>query len=165
MVLMVFVWVMLMNVVDLILVDWVMGVNYFFGMFGVYVLYYCVVVMVDLNGMFGMLFVVLILMIYYSFKIKGVGGFVYELLLVLFGVKWYFVLFNLIFNIIEFFVKVVLLGMWLFGNMYVGELVFLLIVLFGLVWMFGVDVLVLGFVGYVVVGVVWVIFYILIVLL
>jgi len=119
----------------------------------------------DLNGTFGMSFAVLILMIYYSFKIKGAGGFAHELLSAPFGAKWYLAPFNLILNIIEFLAKAVSLGMRLFGNMYAGELVFLLIALLGSVWTFGADTSALGFVGHVVAGAVWAIFHILIVLL
>lgn len=161
---MVFVWVVLMNFFDFFLVDLLGCVIGLFGLLDV-IFYYCIVLMVDLNGMFGIVFGVFVLMIYYSIKIKGVGGFVYELLLVLFGVYLLLWILNFVFNIVEYFVKIVLFGMWLFGNMYVGELLFLLIVLFGSMWSFGGDVMFFGFVGYVIVGSVWVIFYILIVLL
>ena len=108
---------------------------------------------------------VLVLMIYYSFKIKGVGGFTHELLSAPFGAKWYLAPFNLILNLIEFLAKAVSLGMRLFGNMYAGELVFLLIALLGSIWTFGADLSALGFVGHVLAGTVWAIFHILIVLL
>lgn len=163
--LMVFVWVTLMNAVDLIPVDWVTGVNHLLGTFGVHVPHHRAVATADLNGTFGMSFAVLILMIYYSFKIKGAGGFAHELLSAPFGAKWYLAPFNLILNIIEFLAKAVSLGMRLFGNMYAGELVFLLIALLGSVWTFGADTSALGFVGHVVAGAVWAIFHILIVLL
>ena len=72
---------------------------------------------------------------------------------------------NLALNIIEFVAKTVSLGMRLFGNMYAGELLFLLIALLGSMWHFGADASVLGFLGHVVAGTVWAIFHILIVLL
>ena len=118
--LMVFVWVTLMNAVDLVPVDWVTGVNHLLGTFGVHVPHHRAVATADLNGTFGMSFAVLILMIYYSFKIKGAGGFAHELLSAPFGAKWYLAPFNLILNIIEFLAKAVSLGMRLFGNMYAG---------------------------------------------
>lgn len=163
--LMVFVWVTLMNAVDLIPVDWVTGVNHLLGTFGVHVPHHRAVATADLNGTFGMSFAVLVLMIYYSFKIKGAGGFTHELLSAPFGAKWYLAPFNLILNIIEFLAKAVSLGMRLFGNMYAGELVFLLIALLGSIWTFGADFSALGFVGHVVAGAAWAIFHILIVLL
>lgn len=163
--LMVFVWVTLMNAVDLIPVDWVTGVNHLLGTFGLHVPHHRAVATADLNGTFGMSFAVLILMIYYSFKIKAAGGFAHELLSAPFGAKWYLAPFNLVLNIIEFLAKAVSLGMRLFGNMYAGELVFLLIALLGSVWTFGADTSALGFVGHVVAGAVWAIFHILIVLL
>lgn len=55
--------------------------------------------------------------------------------------------------------------MRLFGNMYAGELVFLLIALLGGIWSFGADASVLGFVGHIIAGTAWAIFHILIVLL
>jgi F-type H+-transporting ATPase subunit a len=88
----------------------------------------------DLSGPMGMAFGVLILMFYYSFKIKGVGGFVHELFSAPFGAKWYLAPFNFSLNLIEFLAKSVSLGMRLFGNMFAGELVFLLIALMGAAW-------------------------------
>jgi F-type H+-transporting ATPase subunit a len=72
---------------------------------------------------------------------------------------------NLALNIVEFVAKTVSLGMRLFGNMYAGELLFLLIALLGGMWSFGGDATFLGFVGHVIAGGVWAIFHILIVLL
>ena len=72
---------------------------------------------------------------------------------------------NLALNMIEFVAKTVSLGMRLFGNMYAGELMFLLIALLGGMWTFGADASVLGFLGHIVAGTVWAIFHILIVLL
>jgi F-type H+-transporting ATPase subunit a len=104
-------------------------------------------------------------MIYYRLKIKGVGGFVHELMSAPFGAKWYLAPFNLIMNFIEYIAKAVSLGMRLFGNMYAGELVFLLIALLGGIWQFGVDLSFLGFVGHVITGSAWAIFHILVILL
>jgi F-type H+-transporting ATPase subunit a len=162
----VFCWIILMNTLDLVPVDWVHGVNGLLGVFGdVHVPHHKLVPTTDLNATLGMSLSVLVLMIYYSLKIKGVGGFVHELLSAPFGAKWYLAPFNLIMNFIEYIAKAVSLGMRLFGNMYAGELVFLLIALLGSVWQFGVDLSFLGFIGQVITGSAWAIFHILVILL
>ncbi|AZG13023.1 MULTISPECIES: F0F1 ATP synthase subunit A [Cupriavidus] len=163
--LMVFCWITMMNAIDLIPVDWVTGLNHVLGIFHIHLPHHRAVATADLNGTLGMSCSVLVLMIYYSFKIKGVGGFAHELFSAPFGAKWYLAPFNFVLNIIEFLAKAVSLGMRLFGNMYAGELVFLLIALLGSIWTFGADLSALGFVGHVIAGAVWAIFHILIVLL
>ncbi len=163
--LMVFCWITMMNAIDLIPVDWVNGLNQVLGIFHLHIPHHRAVATADLNGTLGMSCAVLVLMIYYSFKIKGAGGFMHELFSAPFGAKWYLAPFNLVLNLIEFLAKAVSLGMRLFGNMYAGELVFLLIALLGSIWTFGADLSALGFVGHVVAGAVWAIFHILIVLL
>ena len=119
----------------------------------------------DLNATLGMSFAVLLLVVFYSFKAKGVGGFAHELLSAPFGAKWYLAPFNLVLNIIEYVAKGVSLGMRLFGNMYAGELIFLLIALLGSIWTFSLDLSVLGLVGHVIAGSAWAIFHILVILL
>jgi F-type H+-transporting ATPase subunit a len=162
----VFCWIILMNTLDLVPVDWVHGVNGLLGVFGdSHVPHHKLVPTTDLNATLGMSLSVLVLMIYYSLKIKGAGGFVHELLSAPFGAKWYLAPFNLIMNFIEYIAKAVSLGMRLFGNMYAGELVFLLIALLGSVWQFGVDLSFLGFIGQVITGSAWAIFHILVILL
>jgi len=162
----IFCWIILLNTLDLVPVDWVHGVNGFLANFGgAHVPHHKLVPTTDLNGTLGMSMSVLVLMIFYSFKAKGVGGFVHELLSAPFGAKWYLAPFNLVLNIIEFIAKAVSLGMRLFGNMYAGELVFLLIALLGGIWQFGVDLSFLGFVGHVIAGAAWAIFHILVILL
>ncbi len=111
----------------------------------------------DLNGTMGIALGVLVLMLYYNVKIKGLGGFVHELFAAPFGI--WLAPFNLLLNIIEFAAKTVSLAMRLFGNMYAGELLFLLIALLGS------TATVFGFVGHVIAGSMWAIFHILIVLL
>ena len=106
----------------------------------------------DLNGTLGIALGVFALMIYYNFKIKGAGGFVHELLSAPFGAHPLLWIPNLALNIIEFVAKTVSLGMRLFGNMYAGELLFLLIALLGSMWSFGADTTVLGFIGHVIAG-------------
>lgn len=162
----VFCWIVLLNSLDLVPVDWLHGVNGFLGIFGnIHVPHHKLVPTTDLNGTLGLSMSVLVLMIFYSFKAKGAGGFAHELLSAPFGAKWYLAPFNLVLNIIEFIAKAVSLGMRLFGNMYAGELVFLLIALLGGIWHFGVDLSFLGFVGHVIAGSAWAIFHILVILL
>src|SRR6185437_10460796 len=118
-----------------------------------------------INATFGMALGIFILMLYYSIKIKGLGGWLHELIVAPFGAHPLLWIPNLVLNIIEYVAKTVSLGMRLFGNMYAGELLFLLIALLGSLWNFGADPTALGFVGQVAAGSVWAIFHILIVLL
>ncbi|KMQ80663.1 ATP synthase F0 sector subunit a [Candidatus Burkholderia pumila] len=160
----VFVWVALMNSLDFIPVD-LPG-----RMIGWLSLehalpYHRIVPTADLNGTIGIALGVFVLIIYYNFKIKGASGFVHELLSAPFGTHPLLWIPNLALNIIEFVAKTISLGMRLFGNMYAGELLFLLIALLGSIWHFGADASILGFIGHVVAGTVWAIFHILIVLL
>jgi F-type H+-transporting ATPase subunit a len=111
----------------------------------------------DLNGTIGISLGVLILMLYYGIKIKGFGGWLHELFAAPFGI--YMAPFNLLLNVIEYAAKMVSLGMRLFGNMFAGELLFLLIALLGS------TATVFGFAGQVVAGSIWAIFHILIVFL
>jgi F-type H+-transporting ATPase subunit a len=160
----VFVWVALMNSLDFIPVDLPGRVIGWLGL-STALPHMRVVPTADLNGTLGIAIGVFVLMIYYNFKIKGAGGFVHELLSAPFGAHPLLWIPNLALNIIEFVAKTVSLGMRLFGNMYAGELLFLLIALLGSMWHFGADASVLGFLGHVVAGTVWAIFHILIVLL
>ncbi len=151
----VFVWVALMNSLDFLPVDLFAAI---FGLFGLDI-HFRVVPTADLNGALGMAIGVFALMLYYNVKIKGLGGFVHELFCAPFGSHPALWLANLGLNIIEFVAKTVSLGMRLFGNMYAGELIFLLIALLGSTatwWGFGMHV---------VAGSLWAIFHILIVLL
>jgi F-type H+-transporting ATPase subunit a len=152
----VFVWVALMNSLDFLPVDLfsslfsVLGIEHVFP-------HHRVVPTADLNGTMGIALGVLVLMLYYNVKIKGAGGFIHELFAAPFGI--WLAPFNLLLNIIEFAAKTVSLAMRLFGNMYAGELLFLLIALLGS------TATVFGFVGHVIAGSMWAIFHILIVLL
>jgi F-type H+-transporting ATPase subunit a len=119
--------------------------------------YHRVVPTADLNGTLGISLGVLALMLYYSVKIKGLGGWIHELFAAPFGI--WMAPFNLLLNIIEYAAKTVSLGMRLFGNMYAGELLFLLIALLGsMATAFGV-------IGHIIAGSIWAIFHILIVFL
>jgi F-type H+-transporting ATPase subunit a len=150
----VFVWVALMNSLDFLPVDLVSGIM---RLAGLPEIHHRIVPTADLNGTLGIALGVLTLMLYYSVKIKGAGGFIHELFAAPFGI--WLAPFNLLLNIIEFAAKTVSLGMRLFGNMYAGELLFLLIALLGS------AATAFGFIGHVVAGSIWAIFHILIVLL
>jgi F-type H+-transporting ATPase subunit a len=171
----VFVWVLLMNSMDFLPVDMFAAFFAWFGKtFGfpsLVDIHHRAVPTADLNGTLGMSIGVLALMLYYNVKIKGIGGFVHELLCAPFGnvkptlnpLTWIGMLFmtiaNLGLNIIEFVAKTVSLGMRLFGNMYAGELIFLLIALLGATatwWGFGLHVFA---------GTIWALFHLIIVLL
>lgn len=156
----VFVWVALMNAIDLIPVDLLPMIA---GWFGIH--YLRPLPTADLNGTLGISVGVLFLMIYYGIKIKGFGGFTHELFTAPFGNNPLLWPFNLALNLIEYLAKTVSLGMRLFGNMYAGELVFFLIALLGSIWV-GFDALsVFGVVGHAVAGICWWLFHVLIVLL
>ena len=161
----VFCWIIFMNTLDLIPIDWVNGVNGILGVFHIHVPHHKIVPTTDLNGTMGMSLSVLLIILYYSVKIKGIGGFAHELVSAPFGAKWYLAPFNLLLNLIEYVAKTVSLGMRLFGNMYAGELIFMLIALLGSIWTFSLDPSIFGFVGHVIAGAAWAIFHILVILL
>ncbi|MCE2744414.1 MAG: F0F1 ATP synthase subunit A [Burkholderiales bacterium] len=165
----VFLWIVVMNTFDLVPVDLIpMAWGHLLYNLGFAAHpgdpYMRVVATADLNGALGMSLGVLVLMLYYSVKIKGAGGFVHELFCAPFGSNPLLWIPNFVLNLIEFAAKTVSLGMRLFGNMYAGELVFMLIALLG-----GAAALSLGgafaFLGHVLAGTIWAIFHILIVLL
>ena len=154
----VFVWVLFMNALDFLPVDLP---HYVFQWTGLdhYIHYHRIVPTADLNGTLGMSLGVLVLMLYYNVKIKGAGGFVHELFCAPFGGHPALWLPNFALNLIEFAAKTVSLGMRLFGNMFAGELIFLLIALLGATgvwWLWGMHL---------VAGAIWAIFHILIVVL
>jgi F-type H+-transporting ATPase subunit a len=154
----VFIWVFLMNSMDFLPVDLFSSLFKWTGLTEVFP-HLRVVPTADVNGTLGMALGVFALMIYYNIKIKGVGGFVHELFCAPFGKHPVLWIANFGFNIIEFVAKTFSLGMRLFGNMYAGELIFLLIALLGSTatwWGFGMHVFA---------GTIWAIFHILIVAL
>lgn len=156
----VFVWVVLMNAIDLIPVDLLPVIA---NMMGIH--YLRPLPTADLNGTLGISVGVLLLMIYYGLKIKGIGGFTHELFTAPFGKHPLLWPFNFALNMIEYLAKTVSLGMRLFGNMYAGELVFFLIALLGSIWV-GFDALsIFGVVGHAVAGICWWLFHVLIVIL
>jgi F-type H+-transporting ATPase subunit a len=150
----VFIWVFLMNCLDFLPVDLFAGILRAMGMGE---MHFRIVPTADINGPMGISLGVLAVVLYYNLKIKGVGGWIHELFAAPFGI--YMAPFNLLLNLIEYAARTVSLGMRLFGNMYAGELLFLLIALLGaLAGPFGI-------VGQIVAGSAWAIFHILIVLL
>jgi len=160
----VFIWVTLMNTLDLIPVDLATRVIGVLGL-STEIPHQRIVPTADVNATFGMALGIFILMLYYSIKIKGLGGWLHELISAPFGAHPLLWIPNLGLNIIEYVAKTVSLGMRLFGNMYAGELLFLLIALLGGLWSFDLNFGVLGFIAHVIAGSVWAIFHILIVLL
>ena len=165
----VFVWVFLMNAMDFLPVDLFHMV---FAATGLdhSIHYFRVVPTADLSTTLGLSCSVLLVCLYYNVKIKGVGGWAHELVSAPFGTSKN-PLFALILGIlnfsmqmIEFTAKTVSHGMRLFGNMYAGELVFMLIALMGAVGFGSVTGIAL-WLGHVVAGTGWAIFHILIVAL
>jgi len=130
----IFVWVVLMNVMDLVPVDWLPLAAQ--AISGDPHLYFKVVPTTDPNITFGLSIGVFILIIYYSIRIKGVGGFIAELALHPFHSKnifaqILFIPFNLLLETVSLFAKPVSLALRLFGNLYAAELIFLLIAILG----------------------------------
>jgi F-type H+-transporting ATPase subunit a len=135
----IFFWVLLMNLMDLVPVDWIPHLAGMIGhsVFGVdpHHVYFKVVPTTDPNITFGMALAIFVLMLYYSVKMKGVGGFFGELALQPFG-KWGMPA-NLLLEGISLISKPVSLALRLFGNLYAGEMIFILIALLysgGIVW-------------------------------
>jgi F-type H+-transporting ATPase subunit a len=147
----IFCWILLMNLMDLLPVDLL---PWLAGMIGVPHLRS--VPTTDPNATFGMSIAVFGLVLYYSFKIKGVGGFLGELTLQPFG-KWGMPA-NLILEGIGLISKPVSLALRLFGNMYAGEMIFILIAI-----MYGGGVVMAGTAG--ILQFVWAVFHILIITL
>ena len=161
----IFCWIFLMNFMDLVPVDLLPALGLLVG-----IEYMKVVPTTDLNITFGMSIAVFLLMIFYSIKIKGVGGFAKELFLHPFG-KW-MMPFNFLLKLVEELAKPVSLALRLFGNLYAGELIFILIALFTL--SAGADSLgenltsvgtITAFIIQVILGLAWAIFHILIITL
>jgi F-type H+-transporting ATPase subunit a len=156
----IFVWVFLMNLMDLLPVDMIpvlvaQGAAAMFGADPHHV-FFKVVPSTDPNITLSMALFVFGLMLYYSVKVKGFGGFAGELAFQPFG-KWALPI-NLVLETVTLIAKPFSLGLRLFGNMYAGEMVFILIaVMYGAGFMLG------SFAGLLQVG--WAIFHILIITL
>ncbi|CAM3544810.1 MULTISPECIES: F0F1 ATP synthase subunit A [Halomonas] len=141
-----FVWILFMNTLKIIPVDYLpvlfskLGVDYMKS-----------VPTTDVNATLGLALGVFGLILYYSFKVKGIGGFAKELSLTPFN-HWALIPFNLLLEIVALLVKPFSLAMRLFGNMFAGEVIFILIAMlpFWAIWVLDVP---------------WAIFHILIVVL
>ena len=118
----VFVWILFMNLMDLVPVDFIPELAKSLG-----VEYFKVVPTTDPNITLGMAFAIFILTIYYSIKIKGTKAFIAELTLHPFG-KWLIPV-NFVLEMVNFIAKPISLGLRLFGNLYAGEMIFILIAL------------------------------------
>ena len=125
----IFVWIFLMNLMDLVPVDFVPRLGEAIG-----IPYMKIVPSTDVNVTMGLSLSVFALMIYYSFKVKGASGFVKELTLMPFGssnpiIQAVFIPVNLLLEGVSLISKPISLALRLFGNMYAGELIFILIAL------------------------------------
>jgi F-type H+-transporting ATPase subunit a len=147
----IFVWIFLMNFMDLIAVDFIPQLAHLVG-----IPYIRVCPTTDPNATFGMAFGVFFLILYYSIKIKGVGGFAGELAFQPFGKLGAPI--NLLLEGVNLISKPISLSLRLFGNMYAGEMIFILIaIMYSAGWMLG------AFGGLLQIG--WAIFHILIITL
>jgi F-type H+-transporting ATPase subunit a len=166
----VFVWIFMMNFMDMLPVDALPGLWHVAGPALGYADYLRVVPTADLSTTLGMSISVLLLCLYYNIKIKGLGGWTHELVTAPFGTSKNPIaalllgVVNFSMQMIEFVAKTVSHGMRLFGNMFAGELVFMLIALLGGFAAFSLSGG-LFFVGHVIAGTVWTIFHILIITL
>jgi F-type H+-transporting ATPase subunit a len=115
-----------MNLMDLVPVDWLPLAAQQVG-----IPYLKVVPTTDVNVTFAMAISVFILTIFYSIKIKGIGGFTKELTLTPFN-HWAAIPFNFVLESVSLIAKPLSLSLRLFGNLYAGELIFLLIALLGI---------------------------------
>lgn len=156
-----FVWISLMNCMDFLPVDLFSQLFHWVGL-DQYIHAHRAVPTADLNGTIGISLGVVVLMFYFGIKVKGLGGFLHELFCAPFGPM--LAPFNFALNLIEYISKMVSLAMRLWGNMYAGELLFLMIAMLG-----AYAALSLGgsflFLGHVIAGTIWAIFHILIVFL
>src|SRR5258706_419560 len=151
-------WVLLMNAMDFLPVDLVAWITHFFAPHG-----FRIVPTADVNTTFALALSVWLLMIYFSIAVKSLGGWLHEFLCTPFGInpRWacpLLVFFNLLFNLVEYISKPLSHSLRLFGNMYAGEIIFLLLGLWAAT----------GLVGAIfgsILGAGWAIFHILIVVL
>ena len=124
-----FVWVLLMNTMDLVPVDWIPMLASLAG-----IEYMKVVPTTDPNATFGMSFGVFVLTLYYSIKVKGPLGFAAELTMQPFQakspiLKIIFIPMNFFLEFVSLISKPVSLSLRLFGNLFAGEMIFILIAL------------------------------------
>ncbi|OGA39498.1 MAG: F0F1 ATP synthase subunit A [Betaproteobacteria bacterium RIFCSPLOWO2_12_FULL_62_13] len=151
----VFMWVLLMNAMDFLPIDWVATI--FFEKL-LHVHYWRPVPTADVNTTFALALSVWLLMIFFNMKVKGVRGWVHELFCAPFGRNPLLWPANLLFNAVEYVSKPLSHSLRLFGNMYAGEIIFLLL------WVWAATSLA-GTIFATVLGLGWAIFHILIVVL
>jgi F-type H+-transporting ATPase subunit a len=149
----VFVWVILMNAMDFLPVDIVAAALGWLGLHE-----WRLVPTADVNTTFALSLSVLVLSVYFAIAVKGLGGWIHELFCAPFGAHPLLWPANFLFNIVEYISKPLSHSMRLFGNMYAGEILFLLL------WMWAATGLVGTAFGFVL-GLGWAIFHILIVAL
>ena len=150
----VFVWVLLMNAMDFLPVDimaWILTNVFQQHEFRI-------VPTADVNTTFALSLSVWLLMIYFSIAVKGLGGWIHELFCVPFGANPILWPFNFLFNLVEYVSKPLSHSLRLYGNIYAGEIIFLLL------WLWAATSLSGAFFG-AILGVGWSIFHILIVVL
>ena len=144
-----FFWILMMNMLKFIPADFIA-----FPLSWVGIEYWKPVPTADVNATLGMSISVFFLTLFFGLRSKGVGGFTKDFLVSPFG-KWMLPA-NLILNIVEWVSKPISLAMRLFGNMFGGEIVFLLI------WVLG-GASILGLVGGALFGFGWMVFHILVI--
>ena len=170
MALVVFVWIFMMNFMDMLPVDLLPSIWHKAGPAMGFPDYLRVVPSADLSTTLGLSTSVLLMCVFYNIKIKGLSGWGHELVCAPFGTSknpiWAILLgmVNFLMQMIEFVAKTVSHGMRLFGNMFAGELVFMLIALLG-----GYAAMSLSgglfFIGHIIAGTVWTLFHILVITL
>jgi F-type H+-transporting ATPase subunit a len=160
----VFVWIFLMNAMDMLPVDALPLLWHSAGPAMGFKDYLRVVPTADLSTTLGLSCSVLLMCVFYNIKIKGLGGWAHELISAPFGDHFLLWPFNFAMQMIEFLAKTVSHGMRLFGNMFAGELVFMLIALMGGGWALSFTGVGLA-IGHVVAGTVWTLFHILVITL
>ena len=145
-------WVVLMNSMDFLPVDWVSMVLPEHG--------FRIVPTADVNATFALALSVWAMMIGFAIKVKGVGGFIHELFCAPFGTNPLLWPLNFLFNLVEYISKPLSHSLRLFGNMYAGEILFLLLWMLAAsaAWWWGIA-------AGATLGILWAIFHILIVLL
>jgi F-type H+-transporting ATPase subunit a len=149
----VFVWVLLMNAMDFLPIDWMAMITHGLGAPG-----WRMVPTADVNTTFALALAVWFLMIFYSVKVKGLGGWIHELFCSPFGSNPLLWPANFLLNVIEYVSKPLSHSLRLYGNMYAGEIIFLLLGLWAATGLAG------TFFG-AILGAGWAIFHILIVVL
>ena len=165
--LIVFVWIFFMNAMDMLPVDLLPRI-----WTGIYAstggeahhAYMRVVPTADLSTTLGLSTSVLLVCLFYNIKIKGLGGWAHELIAAPFGDHWALYPVNFLMQVIEYVAKTVSHGMRLFGNMFAGELVFMLIALLGGAWAVTGTGIGLA-IGHLIAGTVWTLFHILVITL